>query len=143
MSDFDPDKRQKRPPVAAAGDDPWAKWRKPEAPTVPELKLPLKAAVDTEKQPKIDTLVATPVVRERPTGTLSPLKPVAVAKKPFKKPSTGAGAQIVRDQARGGSTTLSISRAPAIRSASASTARSPVLSPGSNGRSVSASATST
>ena len=102
MSDFDPDKRQKRPPVAAAGDDPWAKWRKPEAPTVPELKLPLKAAVDTEKQPKIDTLVATPVVRERPTGTMSPLKPVAVAKKPFKKPSTGAGAQIVRDQARGG-----------------------------------------
>jgi len=38
MSGSDRDSRPKRPPVEAAADDPWAKWRQPETPAVPPEK---------------------------------------------------------------------------------------------------------
>ena len=31
MSDSGKERKSKRPPTPAAGDDPWAKWRQPEA----------------------------------------------------------------------------------------------------------------
>ena len=106
-------------------DDPWAKWRKPEAPAG-EKTVAVNVETKAEKPP-------APEVRERPTGTLSPNKPAApisskgtslgaraTAKKPFKKPLTAphskspggtpggnspwaaTSAPRVRDQLRGG-----------------------------------------
>ena len=35
MSDSSKERKPKRPPVETAGDDPWAKWRQPEAEAAP------------------------------------------------------------------------------------------------------------
>ncbi len=102
MSDSDNEKRNKRPPVAAAGDDPWAKWRQPAAPAVPESSrterpAPVVADVPEAEKP-----------RTRPLGTLSPIKaaaPVrALGKKPYgkpEKPEAGTKPRI-HPQSRGG-----------------------------------------
>jgi 23S rRNA pseudouridine2604 synthase len=85
MSDSGNERKPKRPPSPADSDDPWARWRQPAAP----------AAVDGEKRVNLPPELEPPPVakvRERPTGTLSPIKSAApargAAKKPFKKPST-------------------------------------------------------
>ncbi|MGE5469202.1 MAG: pseudouridine synthase [Bacteroidota bacterium] len=103
MSDSSKDSKPKRPPVESAGDDPWAKWRQPEAESAsaprpaPARQGAAKAAKPVKPaaaaKPAASVEPAEPVVRERPTGTLRPNKPAvaeAPAKKPFKK-STYAG----------------------------------------------------
>ena len=91
MSDSARERKPKRPPNPAAGDDPWAKWRKPEAPAGKTA-----VAVDGEIKAKNVPETAPPApVRERPTGTLSPIKSAAPAKagtpakRPFRKAPTG------------------------------------------------------
>ena len=65
MSGSDRDSKPAQPQNDAAGDDPWAKWRKPEAPV----------AVDAEKVPKTEPVVeATSEPKVRPTGTLGVIK---------------------------------------------------------------------
>ena len=68
----------------AAGDDPWAKWRKPEAPV----------AVDAEKRPKSEP-AAKPAseAKTRPTGTLGIAKPAP-------KPVAPAARRTARDSQR-------------------------------------------
>ena len=51
MSGSDRDSKPKRPPVEAAADDPWAKWRQSEMPAVQPEKAG-KATVSPEKRPK-------------------------------------------------------------------------------------------
>ncbi|MGA8879410.1 MAG: pseudouridine synthase [Azonexus sp.] len=98
MSDSGKERKSKRSPTPAAGDDPWAKWRQPEAAPTPTL-TPLPAAQEAE-------IPVAPKVRERPTGTLSPVKPAkparVTAKKPYNKPSIAASPPRVHDQSRGG-----------------------------------------
>ena len=82
MTDSGKESKSKRPPSPAAGDDPWAKWRKPETAPTPAPAPP--AAAQEAATP------VAPKVRERPTGTLSPVKPATparvTAKKPYNKP---------------------------------------------------------
>lgn len=111
MSDSGNEKRNKRPPVAAAGDDPWAKWRSadaaPETPPAPRARPAGPAAEVVVVQPE------APVeekVRTRPVGTLSPIKPsaparAAAAKKSFRKPAGEAQAPRMHPQMRGGKAT--------------------------------------
>ena len=109
MSDSGYEKKTKRPPVEAAGDDPWAKWRQPEAapkpaPAEEQRRAPVRPP---EAAPEVKAEVpVAPVVRERPVGTLSPNKPAApapsAAKKPYKKSSGAASAPRVHQQMRGG-----------------------------------------
>jgi 23S rRNA pseudouridine2604 synthase len=98
MTDSGKEGKSKRPLGPAAGDDPWAKWRQPEAaPTPTPTPLPAAQAAEIPDAPK---------ARERPTGTLSPVKPATparvTAKKPYKKPSTTASPPRVHEQSRGG-----------------------------------------
>ena len=106
MSDFSNDRKPKRPSNEAAGGDPWAKWRQPEAPAVvaPVMR---PAAVDVPRKTEIKAEIKSEVpplaeVRERPTGTLgvnrsavAPAKfaPKKAYEKPYKKPSTAAGSR--------------------------------------------------
>jgi len=78
MSGSDRDSRPKRPVSEAVADDPWAKWRKPEAPAAeaepkkefrrdavpPESLTPESGnpwgAVDREKRPKTKSFDAAP-----------------------------------------------------------------------------------
>ncbi|MBL8432135.1 MAG: pseudouridine synthase [Dechloromonas sp.] len=114
MSGAGREHKPKRPPAPAPGDDPWARWRTPEAPATPpadRVTAPRAAkegdagragAVDREKPAKSPPPEQQPApgkptaaVRERPTGTLRPLKPAAPArgkpaKTPFAKASTAA-----------------------------------------------------
>jgi len=102
MSDSGKERKSKRPPTPAAGDDPWAKWRQPEAApaTVAE------ASPATQEVPAKAEIPAAPKPRERPTGTLTPRKPAApekaAEKKPVKRASTVATPPRVHDQSRGG-----------------------------------------
>ena len=114
MSDYDNEKKPKRPQSAAAADDPWGKWRAPGAAAAPaRSERPARAERPQVERPVVERAVAAPavnpeikaetrvekpvvpIVRERPTGTLSPIKapePVrAPAKKPYKNTSTAAG----------------------------------------------------
>jgi 23S rRNA pseudouridine2604 synthase len=112
MSGSDRDSRPKRPSNDAVSDDPWAKWRKPDAPAAeakaePKKEFQRDAAVNPEKRPKsksfeaapvraarVETLVAAPVeVNEEapalPEGTLGVLRsatpsPRAINKKPLR-----------------------------------------------------------
>ncbi len=79
MSGSDRDSKSRPPKSEAAGDDPWAKWRKPEAP----------AAVDAEKVPKTEPAVID--AKAKPTGTLGVVKRVTkpVAPAPRKAASGG------------------------------------------------------
>jgi 23S rRNA pseudouridine2604 synthase len=110
MSDFDKEQKPKRPPPGPASDDPWAKWREPEgAPAAAPPARP-KAPEKFEARPEVraekPVAPVVPEVRERPTGTLSPIKsaaPVrATAKKPYPKASATAAAPRIHDQSRGG-----------------------------------------
>jgi 23S rRNA pseudouridine2604 synthase len=105
MSDSGNDKKGKRPPVAAAGDDPWAKWRQPETAPAAESR---PAPARREPKPPVTERAAPPAVPsepvERPSGTLSPLKKTAparaAAKKPYAKPAP-SGIQPIHEQSRG------------------------------------------
>lgn len=116
MSGSDRDSRPKRPSNDAAGDDPWAKWRKPDAPAAeagPKKEFRRDATVNPEKRPKSKAFEAAPVRAERaeapvevseevpvlPEGTLGVRRsatpsPRAINKKPLRggsslrKPST-------------------------------------------------------
>ena len=108
MSDAGRERKPKRPPTPAPGDDPWARWRKPETPATPpaeRVAAPRAAredhvgragAVDGEKPTELPPTPERPpaaTARERPTGTLSPIKPAApargkAAKTAFRKAST-------------------------------------------------------
>jgi len=105
MSDSGNEKRNKRPPDAAAGDDPWAKWRQPEAAGEPGSSPEQPAAV-LAPQAATPEAPAAEKVRTRPLGTLSPIKSAApvrsATKKPFKKPAGEAAAPRAHPQARGG-----------------------------------------
>jgi 23S rRNA pseudouridine2604 synthase len=68
MSGSDRDSRPKRPSSDAAADDPWAKWRKPDAPAAeaePKKALRPDATVNPEKRPKTKSFEAAPVRAER------------------------------------------------------------------------------
>ncbi len=84
MSGSDRENTPKPPRSDAAGDDPWAKWRKPEAPV----------AVDPEKRPKSEP-PAQPATeaKTRPTGTLGVVKPSP-------KPVAPAARRTARDSQR-------------------------------------------
>ncbi|MGA9960774.1 MAG: hypothetical protein WBP66_00355, partial [Azonexus sp.] len=102
MSDSGKERKSKRSPTPAAGDDPWAKWRQPEAtPAAVAETSPTAQAVQAKAE-----IPAAPKPRERPTGTLSPRKPAAparvTAKKPYNTPSTAASSPRVHEQSRGG-----------------------------------------
>ena len=96
MSDSGNEHKPKRPPApVAAGDDPWAKWRQPDA--APVSPAPAPAPQDDLPRGTVNAENATekptpPAERVRPSGTLSPLKPAVTArastKKPYKSPST-------------------------------------------------------
>jgi 23S rRNA pseudouridine2604 synthase len=102
MSDSGRERKPKRPPTPAASDDPWAKWRQPEATPAPVAET-RPTAQEVQARAKIPS---APKPHERPTGTLSPRKPAApekaADKKPVKRASTATSAPRVRDQARGG-----------------------------------------
>ncbi|PKO34190.1 MAG: pseudouridylate synthase [Betaproteobacteria bacterium HGW-Betaproteobacteria-7] len=106
MSDSGDDKQGKRPPAEAAADDPWAKWRQPEAPTAAASERPRPAP--REKRPvaaKAAVAPAEPVELQLPTGTLSPIRKKAeptraAAKKPYAKPAA-SGIQRIHEQSRG------------------------------------------
>ncbi|MGB9493829.1 MAG: pseudouridine synthase [Azonexus sp.] len=89
MSDFASERKPKRPPAPAAGDDPWAKWRKPEAPAG-KPSVAVDGEIKEKTLPERAPAIVTPV-RERPTGTLSPAKAksparaAAPAKRPYKQ----------------------------------------------------------
>lgn len=104
MSEFRNESKPKpKPqPSSAAGDDPWAKWRKAESVTVDLPAVPVAPVVSVApaRAASRPEAAAEPVVRERPSGTLrvnrataAPEKPAA--KKPFKKQSTAATARPV------------------------------------------------
>ncbi|MDP3539317.1 MAG: pseudouridine synthase [Azonexus sp.] len=106
MSDFDKERKPKRPPAGPASDDPWAKWREPEgAPAAAPAARP-RPPERLEAKPEKPVMPVVPEVRERPTGTLSPIKSAAplrsAVKKPFQKASTAATAPRIHDQVRGG-----------------------------------------
>ena len=88
MSDSSKERKPKRPPVETAGDDPWAKWRQPEAEAAPASRP--APAVNTPVEAKAEVKVespAEPELRERPTGTLRPNKdPDAPPRVPARKP---------------------------------------------------------
>lgn len=68
MSGSDRDSRPKRPSSDAAADDPWAKWRKPDAPAAeaePKKAFRPDATVNPEKRPKTKSIEAAPVRAER------------------------------------------------------------------------------
>jgi 23S rRNA pseudouridine2604 synthase len=69
MSDSSKERKPKRPPVETAGDDPWAKWRQPEAAAAPAPRPAAAAPVEAKVE-----MPAEPVPRERPSGTLRPNK---------------------------------------------------------------------
>ncbi len=78
MNDTGRERKPKPPPAPAPGDDPWARWRKPETPA---------GAVDREKPAELPPASGKQpaTARERPTGTLSPIKPAGPARgKPAK-----------------------------------------------------------
>jgi len=111
MSDSGNDKRTKRPPVAAAGDDPWAKWRQPEAAAEPAPEPRPEKSGPAAAVPEVnDEEPVAPAVRERPLGTLSPNKSAAPArpaakkpyKKPYEKPAGTAAPPRVHEHSRGG-----------------------------------------
>jgi 23S rRNA pseudouridine2604 synthase len=108
MSDFDKERKAKRPtPTAAAGDDPWAKWRQPEsvaAPTPAPKPRPASAQRDDTPRSaaKPEIKAEKPAATERPTGTLSPIKKAAPTRTATKKPSAAAGAPRSHPQSRGG-----------------------------------------
>jgi 23S rRNA pseudouridine2604 synthase len=78
MSGSDRDSRPKRPPVEAAADDPWAKWRQPETPAVPPEKgakaIPqgdfLRGAVSPEKRPKPKSAPFEPAAKPAPARAI-------------------------------------------------------------------------
>ncbi|UCV22238.1 pseudouridine synthase [Ferribacterium limneticum] len=106
MSGSDRDSRPKRPSDDAAADDPWAKWRKPDAPAAgaePKEEFRRDATVNPEKRPKTKSFEAAPVRAERveaplevseeapalPEGTLGVRRsatpsPRAINKKPLR-----------------------------------------------------------
>ena len=108
MSDAGRERKPKPPPTPAPGDDPWARWRNPATPAAPpaervaapraarEGRVGRAGAVDREKPAELPPTPERPpaaTARERPTGTLRPIKPAApargkAAKTPFKKAST-------------------------------------------------------
>ncbi|WP_265944577.1 pseudouridine synthase [Dechloromonas sp. A34] len=108
MSDFDKERKAKRPPQeAAAGDDPWAKWRQPESvPTPTPAPKPRPAPAQREDAPrsavKVEVKAEKPAATERPTGTLSPIKAAKPARPAAKRPSAAAGAPRPHPQSRGG-----------------------------------------
>ena len=71
MSGSDRDSRPKRPSNEAVSDDPWAKWRKPDAPAAeaePKKALRRDATVNPEKRPKSKSFEAVPVRAEVPVA---------------------------------------------------------------------------
>ena len=78
MSGSDRDSKSRQPQNEAAADDPWAKWRKPEAP----------AAVDAEKVPKTEPVVEA---KAKPTGTLGVIKRALKPSAPTAKKSAKGG----------------------------------------------------
>ena len=106
MSETGRERKPQPPSAAAPGDDPWARWRKPETPAgaAADRVVPPRAAgkgsggtgaVDrVEPAGSPSAPVKQPAtVRQRPTGTLSPIKPAApargkAAKTAFRKAST-------------------------------------------------------
>jgi 23S rRNA pseudouridine2604 synthase len=110
MSDSGNDKKGKQAPAAAA-DDPWAKWRQPDATLAPAAEARPQPVRRETRPPAAERPVppaapVEPVVRERPSGTLSPLKKAAPAKKPGKqgaaKAAAANGIQRIHEQSRGG-----------------------------------------
>ena len=84
MSDSSKERKPKRPPAEAAGDDPWAKWRQPEAAAAPAPRPAPAASTPVEAKAEKPT---EPAMRERPTGTLRPNKdPDAPPRVPARKP---------------------------------------------------------
>lgn len=106
MSGSDRDSRPKRPSNDTVSDDPWAKWRKPDAPAAeaePKNAFQRDATVNPEKRPKSKSFEAAPVRSERaeapaevndevpalPEGTLGVRRsatpsPRAINKKPLR-----------------------------------------------------------
>ena len=78
MSGSDRDSKSRQPQNEAAADDPWAKWRKPEAP----------AAVDAEKVPKTEPVVEA---KAKPTGTLGVIKRALKPSAPTAKKTAKGG----------------------------------------------------
>jgi 23S rRNA pseudouridine2604 synthase len=78
MSGSDRDSKPKRPPVEAATDDPWAKWRQPETQAVPAVKavkpIPqgdfLRGAVSPEKRPKPKSAPVEPAAKPAPARAI-------------------------------------------------------------------------
>ena len=100
MSDNTRDYKSKKPAAAPAGDDPWAKWRQPEAAAKPVAAARPAPAVDAEI--KAEMPAAEPEVRERPTGTLSAVKSAessrSEAKKPLRKSELNSNKHRPREQ---------------------------------------------
>ena len=99
MSDSGSERRPKRALPPAPGDDPWAKWRKPEAPVAAPAGEPPRraaspaagpAAVDTEKRPKSRPPAAAPV------KVATPVAPVAAS---IEEPTLPVGTLGVRKSA--------------------------------------------
>ena len=84
MSDSGKERKSKRSPTPAAGDDPWAKWRQPEATPAAVAE----ASPAAQEVPAKAEIPAAPKPRERPTGTLSPRKPAAPARVDCEKTHT-------------------------------------------------------
>ena len=78
MSGSDRDSKPRPPKSEAAGDDPWAKWRKPETPV----------AVDAEKVPQTEPVVEA---KAKPTGTLGVIKSALKPSAPAAKKSAKGG----------------------------------------------------
>ena len=130
MSGSDRDSKPKRPPVEAAGDDPWAKWRQPEAPAAPRGEAPAKARQPAaapwgdagkraERKPKPAPVAveAAPVVpveeRVKPEGTLGVRKSAVATERPLKRKPIRGGAVAKRQTAPARPTPVAVEPAPA------------------------------
>ena len=100
MSGSDREDKPRAPRSDVAADDPWAKWRKPEAPV----------AVDAEKRPKsVEPAKSAPVAKARPTGTLGVVKPEP-------KPLAPAARRSARDSQRSSPPTKAVPAATKLLS---------------------------
>jgi 23S rRNA pseudouridine2604 synthase len=85
MSGSDRDSRPKRPPVEAAGDDPWAKWRQSETPAAPPERV-AKATVAPEKRPKPKSVPGERAPKPAPARDMKPKAKPAAAVAPAEAP---------------------------------------------------------
>ena len=128
--------KKDRPSPVAAPEDPWAKWRQPAS----AAQAADKTEEPAEVAPSAPLAPTPPLVRPRPTGTLSPIKKAAPARKtqalsaakpktarPVAEKPEGEGVKRIHAQSRGGK--ARDAKPPRPASAPAVASRDPAATP--------------